>query len=128
MFVPNDSSGAVLYFNPTTVTANGTITNLQLMIEGGPGIEPPGYSLIIKKNSVDQVFVPFTVAGDSFTHHATISLPVAIGDALSARIVAVGGQDTHPLWSTVMLQLGASVVWSFDTPLAAGAYCIYKAL
>lgn len=128
MFVPNNSSGATLYFNPTTVTANGTITDLQLTIEGGPGIEPPGYSLIIKKNSVDQVFVPFTVAGSSFTHHATISLPVTIGDTLSARIVAVGGQDTHPLWSTVMLQLGASVVWSFDTPLAAGAYCVYKAL
>ena len=126
--IPADSNGISLYDNPTSVTANGTITDLLLTISGGPGEGSPDYYVVVRKNLSDQAPVPITVIGDPFVYHATVSIPVTIGDLLSVRIVTAGGEEAHVEWSTVSVQLGASAMWSFDTPLAAGTYCVYKTL
>lgn len=126
--VPTDSSGIFLYDNPTTVTANGTITDLLLTIVGGPGEATPNYYVVIRKNLSDQAPILITVTGDPFIHHATVSIPVTVGDFLSIRVFSAGGEDAHVAWSTITAQLGISAVWSFDTPLAAGTYCVYKTL
>lgn len=127
-YVPNDGNGVFLFDNPTTVTANGTLTDLNLTITGGPGADPPIYYVIVRKNGADQTPIPFTLAGDPFVLHSTVSIPVTIGDQLSVRIVPAGGVDTHVQWPSVVVELGISVMWAFDTNLAAGTYCVYKTL
>lgn len=127
-FVPNDGNGVFLFDNPVTITANSTLTDVNLTIVGGPGADPPGYYLIVRVNGADQTPVPFTVVGDPFLLHATVSIPVLIGDLVSVRIIPSSGQDTHVFWKTVTVELGAAVTWAFDTALAAASYCIFKAL
>jgi hypothetical protein len=127
-FIPADSNGLFLYDSPTTITANSTITDLLLTISGGPGAGSPDYYIVIRKNLTDQAPIPITVAGDPFIYHAVVSIPVVAGDLLSVRIITAGSDDVHVTWSTVTAQLGVSVVWSFDTTLAAGSYCVYKTL
>lgn len=119
--------GITLIDAPTIVTANGTLTDLHLTISGSSEA-PYDYSIFISKNGVDEVPIGFTINANPFVYHDTISIPVLVGDEIVVRILPASGVSTHVSWDTVTVELGASVSWSFDTNLAAGTYCVFKAL
>lgn len=125
-YVPAD--GLFLYDNPTTVTSNSTVTDVNLIITGGPGADSPNYNLIINKNGTDQATIPFVIAGETFAVHTTLSLAVVIGDLLTVRIVPAGSAETAVAWSSVVAEFGVVVTWAFDTSLAAGTLCVYKTM
>lgn len=121
--------GGLTLYQPTTCLVNGTITDVQITIVGDPGLDDPNYYFILTKNDVDQAPIAFTqTAVGSFEHHATVSIPVAIGDILIGRVQSASASDTHPFWKSILVEVGASVSWSYDTPLPAGTYCAYKVL
>ena len=126
--LPYVADATELYPRPAVVTNNGTLTDLSLSIAGGPGSDPPDYIISIRKNGVFEPNIPFTITGDPFTFHAVLNIPVVAGDQLRIYITPNAGQATDVNWPTVTVILGVSVMWSFDTPLAAGSYCVYKTL
>jgi hypothetical protein len=119
----------LLLFQPTTCQVNGTITDVQITIIGDPGDDDPNYYFVLTNNNVDQTPIAFTQpAASPFEFHATVSIPVAIGDILSGRILSASAGDTHPFWESILVEVGASVSWSYDTELPEGTYCAYKVM
>src|SRR6201999_3493341 len=73
------SPGLTFYPNTFTVTANGTLTDLELTIVGSPQASPGTYNLILSKNGVDGSPISFTETSVSeFFFHATISVAVTV--------------------------------------------------
>jgi hypothetical protein len=124
------ASGIVL-FSPFTVTANASLTELCLTIDGSPQASDPNYTIIVSQNGTDVATFSFVELEGAPLYQATFTfspaISVVIGDLLSVRIVPDTG-PTSPYWQNIVVEIGSSVAWSYDTVLAAGTYCIYKAL
>ena len=64
--------------------------------------------------------------GVAFT--ATISVAVVASDTLTVAILPAAGGPITVAWTTISVEVGQSVAWAFDTDLAAGSYCSFRAL
>lgn len=126
-------AGFVLFNDLTPITANGTITDVELTIVGDPGASDPDYIMRIRTGPSGGPYtttvVPFTQPGTSpFVQHTTVSIPIVMGDVLFVTIQPNLADDTSPYWESISVELGTSVVWAYDANLPAGTYCAYKTL
>lgn len=113
----------------TVVPSNGTITQVRLLIAGGPGSDPTSYELVVAINAVDTLFEAFTSAPAATVFTATVSHAVTAGQTLSARIRHAGGVARSPAWTNVRVDVSIDEgVWTLDETVPAGNYCGTRAL
>lgn len=121
--IPAGPSGRTLP-GSSTVGVSGNIAQVRIVISGTLGASPGNYELVIVKNSVDFVVVPFTVAASGFLGTIACAGALTSGNTLTARIRPASGGARTPSWSYVSITVGqAPLAFAFDSGLAAGTYC-----
>jgi hypothetical protein len=88
------------------------------------------FALIIKQNNVTIETIDFTTTVGDFILETTVSLAVVGGDTITCFVYSTAGSpsDVEVLWENILVTMGQSVAWSFDTDLTAGTYVSYRAL
>jgi hypothetical protein len=133
-FPPTIASGGFTIpygvFADVTVPKNGTLTQLRMWVLGEPGTDPTDYRIVIQRDTgggfANYVVENFT-AGLNTEIVRTISAAVNSGDKLKALVQpASGGVARTPNWTriAVILTQSDAAVWTFDTTLPAGEYCL----
>jgi hypothetical protein len=113
---------------PYTIPNNGTINSISLeLVCGSPG-SPANYLLNLYKNGTLQSSTAFTCGASGITLMATISVAVVASDILTVAILPASGGPITVAWDSALVETGQSIPWFFDTDVAAGTYCAFKAL
>lgn len=120
------SSGGAPLGDDQTVSANGTMHKLSILIDGWgpPYAGATQFNVIINKNGTDHTTVLFVVALP-LIYSTDINIPVAIGDTLNVRIEAIG-VDQQVDWKKVLVIIGEGTDWAYDVQLPAGTYSMYR--
>lgn len=108
----------------------GTISNLDLLIIGGPGTDPPAYELVIAINTVDVFVAPFTSSPTGVIELLFPAVVITVGDTIDVRIRPAAGGPFSPAWTNIFVQFleDPLVVWVYDAALPAGTYCTETSL
>lgn len=113
----------------SVVSANGTLTNVEIRIVGSLYPSPASMVAILSVNGVFATSSPFTQDSvDPFIVNALVNVPVLIGDELTVRIAPLGVGDIEVFWESITVTFGQAVVWAYDVELPAATYCTYKTL
>jgi hypothetical protein len=117
--------GGLAIGGPYTVPNTGTINSIILQLTGVTAGSPPNYNLVLYKNGTAVSTTPFTCGASGVTLNATISVAVVATDVLTVAILPASGGPIAVAWSTILVETGQAVPWFFDTPVAAGIYCVF---
>ncbi len=110
----------------STVTVTGNVVEARVVISGTLGASPGDYELVLEKNGVDAVAIPFTVAPSGFLGTLTAAVAVVSTNVLEVRIRPASGGARTPNWVYVSVTLGQTpIVFQFDAGLPAGTYCFH---
>jgi hypothetical protein len=119
---------AGLQIGELLTVGTGTLTYLILTINGGPDAGPADFNLVGKHNGSTYGTWGVTVTSFPFVLSVAVTLSMTAGDTLGFDIVPTDGTNAIVDWASVTVEVGVATAWSFDTDLAAGSYCVYKAL
>jgi len=109
---------------------NGTLTEVRLLIAGGPGSDPDDYKLTISVNGVPQTSITFTSHAVNTEVIATVSYSINLSDPITAEIAPDSGAVTrNPAWTDIILQItGSHGMVASDTTSDPGNYCVESSL
>lgn len=113
--------GSVAAQNITFVQA------LFVVISGFPDGDPTDYLLVIQKNSVDAVSMPFTLGATGFIGFLYPSTVVSFtsGDGIGVRLRgASGGARTPNITEVSVRVLSALGPFTYGSPMPAGSYAV----
>lgn len=120
--IPAGPTGYVMEPSPATSGVVGTFNFCQLDVTGDPGDTAATFELVLEQDGVDIVTQAFTVGPGGLVLGFAVSVTVAVGNELRARIRPQAAGVRRPYWHQVTVQLYAAVVWALDTPLPDGTY------
>jgi hypothetical protein len=110
------------------VPNNGTINTIALQLVCKTPGTPANFILTLFKNGTSVATEAFTCGALGVAFTATISVAVVASDTLTVAILPAAGGPITVAWTTISVEVGQSVAWAFDTDLAAGSYCSFRAL
>jgi hypothetical protein len=128
--VPTGATGITLTpSGGATASFTSTMSQVRVLITGGPGADPDDYELVVSVNAVDQIFQAFT--SDAGFTEVSISPAYAItaGDVIGLRIRHAGGVARNPDWTDIDGAVDiVAAQWTYDDSLPAGYYCNSRVL
>jgi hypothetical protein len=114
-------------FGEVMSTVSSTVDTVYLEIGGDNPTAVDPFTLEIWQNGSLVSTNTFSKGAGREYFQFTVSLPVAIGDTLEARIYTPSA-DLETRWHDAAVVLGNAVTWSTSTTLAAGIYNRYRSL
>jgi hypothetical protein len=128
-YIPIATPGKMIG-EPMVLLSSGTLNSVSLEIRVNALYAHNSFALIIKQNNVTIETIDFTTTVGDFILETTVSLAVVGGDTITCFIHSTAGSpsDVEVLWENILVTMGQSVAWSFDTDLTAGTYVSYRAL
>ena len=127
IIVPAGPGGlALTAASPVTAPFTGTLDEIRVILDGGPGADPDAYEFIITVNAVDQPAVTVTsLAGSTESRVTGLAIAVTIGDTIGCRVRPTVGGPNSPAWVTLTVDLfqADATVWTFGASIDPGRYC-----
>ena len=111
----------------TVPAPGGVINSMTLQVVVPNPTSPATYNLVIKHNNATVSVTPFN-ASTSVALTVPVSITVATSDTLAAFIQPTGLNPVAVAWDSILVEMGVSVPWFFDTDLAPGTYCTFRTL
>lgn len=106
------------------IASPGTLDTVELDVWAPFAGSPATYNLILKKNGTTVVTQAVTLNDDGYIDSFAISVAVLASDVITAFLQSTaGGTYVDVDISKVLIVVGQSVSWAFDTTLPANTYC-----